>query len=332
MKAYYITKYQKQPATLGQQPTPTIGDNEVLLEVHAAALNHLDERTKNGEFKLLVPNTFPLILGHDVAGVITAVGSKVSSFKVGDAVMARVRDGRIGTFAEYIAVHENDLAPKPMNITMEDAAGIPLVGLTAWQALVQIANVQRNQKVFIHAGAGGVGTIAIQLAKHLGAYVVTTANAQNIDFVKSLGADEVIDYRKDDFSEKVTDCDVVLNSLDEATLLKSAKILKAGGYLISISGPPTKAYAREAKLSWLLQQVMHFISRKVRKVATQKQLHYHFLFMRANGEQLSALSELIERGAIKPVTDKVFPFEHIADAFAYMHSGKSKGKIIVRMK
>ena len=322
MKAYFINKYQKQPATLGEQPTPTINENQVLIEVKAAGLNHLDLRIKSGEFKLLVRNTFPLILGHDLSGVVCAVGSKVTQYKVGDEVMARPRDGQI-------AVYEADVAPKPKNITMEEAAGVPLVALTAWQALVEKANVQKGQKVFIHAGSGGVGTIAIQLSKHLGAYVATTTSADNIAFVKDLGADEVIDYRKEDFSEKLTDYDVVLNSLDEATLLKSTKILKAGGHLISISGPPTKAYAKEAKLGWLLQQVMHFISRKVRKVCAQKQLQYDFLFMRANGAQLTQISQLIESGNLRPVTDKVFPFDQIAEAFDYMSKGRAKGKVVV---
>lgn len=329
MKAYFINKYQKTPATLGEQPSPTINENQVLIEVKAAGLNHLDLRIKSGEFKLLVRNTFPLILGHDLSGVVRAVGSKVTQYQVGDEVMARPRDGHIGAFAQQIAVYEADVAPKPKNITMEAAAGIPLVALTAWQALVKKANVQKGQKVFIHAGSGGVGTIAIQLAKHLGAYVATTTSTDNIVFVKDLGADEVIDYRKEDFSEKLTDYDVVLNSLDESTLLKSTKILKAGGHLISISGPPTKAYAKEAKLGWILQQVMHFISRKVRKVCAQKQLQYDFLFMRANGAQLTQISQLIENGSLRPVTDKVFPFDQIAEAFDYMNKGRAKGKVVV---
>ena len=176
MKSYFIKQYQKAPAILGEMPEPVMNDDDVLVEVCAAGLNHLDLRIKSGEFKMLVPYSFPLILGHDVAGKVVAVGKNVRQFAVGDEVFARPRDGRIGAFAEKIAIHQDDAAKKPNNLSMADAAGLPLVALTAWQALVETARVKAGQKVFIHAGAGGVGTVAIQLAKYLGAFVATTAS------------------------------------------------------------------------------------------------------------------------------------------------------------
>lgn len=332
MKAYFINKYQKAPAIFGEMPEPVMNDDDVLVEVHAAGLNHLDLRIKSGEFKLLVPYSFPLILGHDVAGKVIAVGKNVRQFAVGDEIFARPRDGRIGTFAEKIAIHQDDVAKKPSNVSMADAAGLPLVALTAWQALVEIAGVKAGQKVFIHAGAGGVGTIAIQLAKYLGAFVATTTSTANVDFMKSLGADVVIDYKKSNFINELKDYDVVLNSLDETTLLQSLQVMKAGGRLISISGPPTPSYAKNAGLNIVLQWVMGFLSRKVRRESQQKQVDYQFLFMKANGKQLAQIAQLIEQGYIKPYAQSVYPFEQINQAFDELEQGRTRGKIVVSMR
>lgn len=331
MKAYFINKYQKAPAHLAEIAEPVMSDDDVLVQIHASGLNHLDLRIKSGEFKMLVPYQFPLILGHDVAGTVLAVGKNVRQFAVGDDVFARVRDGRIGTFAEKIAIHQDDVAKKPSNISMTDSAGLPLVALTAWQALVEIAGVKAGQKVLIHAGAGGVGTMAIQIAKYLGAFVATTTSTANVDFVKSLGADVVIDYKKQPFNEVLKDYDVVINSLDEATLLQSLDVMQAGGRLISISGPPTQEYAKKAGLNIVLQWVMSFLSRKVRHKSKQKNIAYHFLFMQADGRQLAEIARLVEEGHIKPHTQSVYPFEHINDAFAELEQGRTRGKIVVQM-
>ncbi len=332
MKSYFIKQYQKEPAILGEMPEPVMNDDDVLIEVHAAGLNHLDLRIKSGEFKMLVPYSFPLILGHDVAGKVIAVGKNVRQFAVGDEVFARPRDGRIGAFAEKIAIHQDDVAKKPSNVSMADAAGLPLVALTAWQALVEIAQVKAGQKVFIHAGAGGVGTIAIQLAKYLGAFVATTTSTANVDFVKSLGADVVIDYKKQNFADELKDYDVVLNSLDKKTLLNSLKVMQKGGRLISISGPPTPAYAKKAGLNVFLQLVMYFLSRGVRCASCRKKVDYQFLFMQANGKQLAQIAQLIEQGHIKPYTQSIYPFEQINQAFDELERGRTRGKIVVTMQ
>jgi NADPH:quinone reductase-like Zn-dependent oxidoreductase len=273
-----------------------------------------------------------LILGHDVAGIVTKVGAKVSRFKVGDEVFARPADFRIGTFAEFIAVNENDVALKPKNISMEQAASIPLVGLTVWQAFIEKANLKKGQKVFIQAGSGGVGTIAIQLAKHLGATVATTTSANNFDLVKSLGADVVIDYKTQDFETILKDYDLVLNSQDEKTLEKSLRILKPGGKIISISGPPDKVFAEELGLSWLMKIAISLLSRKVRNQAKKLGVEYSFLFMQANGKQLSEIGKLIDADVIRPVVDCVFNFEEMNEAMSYVSSGRAKGKVIVKVK
>ncbi|MGX7666658.1 NADP-dependent oxidoreductase [Flavobacterium pedocola] len=332
MKAYTINRYSKEDKLqLTEVSKPVAKENEVLIQIHSVSINQLDAKLKSGEFKLLLPYKFPLILGHDVAGTVIGVGSKVSRFKMGDDVFARPADFRIGTFAEFIAVNENDVALKPKNISMEQAASIPLVALTVWQAFVEKAKLKKGHKVFIQAGSGGVGTIAIQMAKHLGATVATTTSADNFELVKSLGADIVIDYKTQDFETILKDYDLVLNSQDEKTLEKSLRILKSGGKVISISGPPDTAFAKEIGLSWFMKTVIFFLSYKVRKQAKKLNVDYSFLFMQANGKQLSEIGKLIEKGVIRPVVDKVFPFEQMNEAMSYVSSGRAKGKVIVNL-
>jgi len=333
MKAYTINRYSKvDKLQLTEVPQPIAAENEVLIQIHSASINQLDAKLKSGEFKLLLPYKFPLVLGHDVAGTIVGVGSKVSHFKVGDEVFARPADFKIGTFAEFIAVNENDVAMKPKNISMEQAASMPLVALTVWQAFVEKAKLKKGQKVFIQAGSGGVGTIAIQLAKHLGATVATTTSADNFELVKSLGADVAIDYKTQDFETILKDYDLVLNSQDEKTLEKSLRILKSGGKVISISGPPDTTFAKEIGLSWFMKTAIFFLSRKVRSQAKKLGVDYSFLFMQANGKQLLEIGKLIETSVIRPVVDKVFPFEQTNEAMSYVSSGRAKGKVIVKVK
>lgn len=333
MKAFVINKYSKKEGLqFANVAIPEVKELDVLVEVHASGLNLLDSKIKSGEFKLILPYKLPLILGHDVAGVITKVGKNVTKYKVGDAVYARVADFRIGTLAEFIAVDEKDVALKPKNISIEEAASIPLVALTAWQALVENAKLQKGQKVFIQAGSGGVGTIAIQLAKHLGATVATTASEKSFEMLKNLGADVLIDYKTQDFENILKEYDVVLNSQDTNTLEKSLRIVKPGGKVISISGPPTADFAKAIGAPWFVKIILSLLSSGIRKKAAKLGVNYSFLFMKADGAQLSQITSLIESGAIKPVLDKTFPFEQTNDALAYVESGRAKGKVVVRVK
>lgn len=334
MKAFLVKKYgKKETLHLADVNTPTINENQVLVEIHSAGVNLLDSLIRNGEFKIFLPYKAPFVNGHDMAGIITKTGAKVSKFKVGDEVYARVADYSIGTFAEQIAVNENDLALKPKNISMEEASSIPLVGLTSWQALVEIANLKKGQKVFIQAGSGGVGTFAIQLAKQLGAFVATTTSSKNIDLVKSLGADLVIDYNKIDFATILKNYDVVLHSSRESKVLQnSLKILKPGGTLVSLTGPPTPEFAKEIGLAWPFQVLMNLLSFSTRRRAKKLGITFNFLFMRAEGKQLSGITQLIESGKIKPIVDKVFPFEQTNNAMAYVETGRSKGKVVVKIR
>lgn len=334
MKAFTVKKYgKKEKLHLTDVNEPAANENEVLVQIFSAGVNLLDSLIKNGEFKMFLPYKTPFVNGHDMAGIITKVGSNVSKFKIGDEVYARPTDFKIGTFAEFISVSENDLALKPKNISMEEASSIPLVGLTSWQALVEIAKLKKGQKVFIQAGSGGVGTFAIQLAKHIGAFVATTTSATNANLVKSLGADLVIDYKTQDFAKILKDYDVVLHSNRDTKILEnSLKILKPGGTLVSLIGPPTPEFAKEIGLGFHFQLIMNLISLSVRRKAKKLGVNFKFLFMKADGKVLSEITKLIEAGIIKPTLDKVFPFEQTNDAMSYVESGRSKGKVVVKMK
>ncbi|MGP6421051.1 NADP-dependent oxidoreductase [Pseudomonas putida] len=332
MKAFLIDRYGKNSGRIGEAPVPVVGVRDVLIEVHASSVNVLDSKISSGEFKLILPYALPLILGNDLAGVVVEVGSQVTQFKPGDEVYARPPETRIGTFAELIAVDENAVARKPVNTSMAQAASLPLVALTAWQVLVETAQLKRGQKVLIHAGSGGVGSIAIQLARHLGAFVATTTSTANVEWVKALGADLVIDYKQQDFESVLHDYDVVLNSLGADVLQKSLKVLKPGGQLISISGPPTAQFAQEQGLSWPLQQVMRLLSFGIRRKARKQAVSYTFVFMRANGAQLQKIATLVEDAIIRPVIDRSFSFASTAEALKYVEQGRAKGKVVVTLK
>lgn len=333
MKSFILNKYgKKEKLQLTETTEPIVNDNDVLVQVCATEVNVLDAKIRNGEFKIFLPYKTPFTLGHDVAGVITKVGSKVNKFKVGDEIYARPSDKRIGTFAEFISIDERDVALKPTNLTMEEASSIPLVGLTAWQALIEKANLKKGQKVFIQAGSGGVGTFAIQLAKYLGATVATTASSTNIEFLKNLGADIVIDYKNEDFETILKDYDLVLNSQDTKTLEKSLRILKPNGKIISISGPPDTDFADEINLPWYLKLVMKMLSLGIKNKAKKLGVNYSFLFMKAEGKQLTEITKLINDGFIKPVIDRIFPFEQTNEALEYVEAGRTKGKVVIKLK
>ncbi|MEX3915204.1 NADP-dependent oxidoreductase [Paraburkholderia sp. BR10872] len=333
MKAFVVYRYGRENGIrAGEMPDPELREDDVLIQIHAAGVNPLDSKIRDGEFKLILPYRLPLILGNDLAGTIVRVGSHVRRLKPGDEVYARPPKDRIGTFAEFIAITEDAVALKPKALSMEEAASIPLVGLTAWQALVERAQLKKGQKVLIHAGSGGVGTFAIQLAKHLGATVATTASAANAGLMKQLGADIVIDYRKDDFAAVLKDYDVVLDTQGGKTLEKSLQVLKSGGKLIGIAGPPDPEFARQMGAAWFLRAAMHLLSYRIRKAARRRNVDYSFLFMRADGDQLTQIAGLFDSAAIKPVIDRIFPFESTREALAYVETGRAKGKVVIKIR
>lgn len=333
MKAFVLQRYGSRRALQrADVPIPALRDDEVLVEVHAAGVNQLDAKLRDGAFKLVLPYRLPVTLGHDVAGIVTEVGPRVTRFKAGEEVYARLDDFRIGGFAEYVPVKEASLALKPRVLSMEQAAAVPLVALTAWQSFVEKAPLKAGQKVFIEAGSGGVGTIAIQLAKHLGASVATTTSAGNAALVKGLGADVVIDYRSQDFADVLRDYDVVLHSQDVQTLEKSLGVLRRGGRLVSISGPPDLEFGRTVAAPAFVRLVMRLMSAGVRRQARRAGVDYSFLFMRAEGGQLREITALIDGGVIRPVIDRVFPFDATNDALAHVASGHARGKVVVKVR
>lgn len=327
MRAFVVTRY-KEPLQEAQVPEPHVGEGDVLVRVEAAGVNPLDEGIRIGAFKQILPYKLPVTLGNDVAGTVIRVGGNVRAFKPGDEVYARPDKDRIGTFAERISVAEGDLALKPASISMTDAASLPLVALTAWQALVERADVQLGQKVLIHGGAGGFGSVAIQLAKHLGAEVATTASAINHDFVRELGADIAIDYHTQDFEELLQGYDVVIDSIGGENLERSLRVLKPGGIAIGLAGPPDPAFARELGLNPVLRLAMAGLSSRIRSQAKKLGVTYGFLFMRASGAQLAEITALVDARVIRPVVGKVVDFDEIPHALSALHAGGHRGRTV----
>ncbi|WP_430596842.1 NADP-dependent oxidoreductase [Enterococcus sp. DIV0175] len=331
MKAAVIDTYKQPTPKIEEVPIPDIRSNDVLVKIVAASINPIDIKTKDGGLKMLLSYDMPIIMGSDFAGIITAVGEKVTNYSIGDAVYGRVQKNRIGTFAEYIAVDQGAIALKPKNINFEEAASIPLVGLTSYQALHDIMQIQPGQKVMIQGGSGGIGTIAIQLAKYLGAYVATTTSANNFDLVKSLGADYPINYQTTNFAEVLQDYDYVFDTRGGATLEAAFKIIKPGGKVVSIAGLPNYRFGKEYGVPLWKQFAFKMVTRNLTKLEKQTQASYTFLFMKPSGTQLDVLRHLIEAEIIKPVIDRIVPLSEVKEALSYSQSGRATGKIILQM-
>ena len=333
MKAFILDRYGRNVALrLGETADPVVREDDVLVEVHAAGVNLLDSKIRSGEFKPILPYRPPFVLGHDVAGVVARVGPRVTHFKPGDEVYARPADYRIGAFAELIAIQEQDLALKPKGLTMEEAASIPLVGLTAWQALVERGQLKRGERVFIQAGSGGVGTFAIQLAKHLGATVATTTSESNTELARGLGADVIVDYKREDLATALSGYDLVLHSQDREALEKSFHLLRSGGRLISISGPPDPDFAADIGAPGFVRLLTRLLSLGARRKAKRLNITYSFLFMKASGDQLRQIAALIDAGHVRPVVDRVFPFQSTNEALAYVETGRARGKVVIQVR
>ena len=328
MRAFVVSQY-KEPLQQADVPEPVVGEHDVLVQVRAAGLNVLDEKIRAGEFRQILPYKLPQILGNDVAGTVIGVGANVQGFRLGDEVYGRPDKNRIGTFAERIAVAEADLALKPVAVSFEEAASLPLVALTAWQALVERGNLRPGQRVLIHAGSGGVGSVAIQLAKYLGATVATTVSAGNADFVRELGADVVVDYRSQDFEQLLAGYDLVLDSLGGKNLEKSLRVLRPGGKVIGIAGPPDAAFARELGANPLLRLAMTALSSRIRRQARRLGVIYEFLFMHASGDQLRQITALVDDGVLRPVVGRVFDFDQTVQAVQSLEVGGIRGKAVI---
>lgn len=332
MKALTFKRYGKSPEIgFAEVPRPTLKPDELLVQVHAAGVNPIDNMIPTGLFKAVLKFQLPATLGSDLAGVVTEVGSRVTRFKPGDAVFANIFDLGTGAIAEFAVVPESIAALKPANLDFVQAASIPMVGLTSWQALKERANLRAGQKVFIPAGSGGVGTFAIQLAKHLGAKVGTTTSTGNVKLVSSLGADEVVDYKQQEFERVLRGYDAVLGTVRGDTMEKAIGILKPRGTMVSLVGPLDAAFARARGLNFVLTFVFGMMSRKIKRLAKKREATYSFLFARPDGDQLAEIGELLKEERIRPVIDKVFPFEQAKEALEYLAQGRAKGKVVVNL-
>lgn len=333
MKALTFKRYGKSPEiAFAEVPRPTLKPDELLVQVHAAGLNPIDNMIPAGTFKPVLKFELPATLGSDISGVVTEVGSSVTRFKPGDAVFASLFDLGRGSIAEFAAVPERVAASKPVNLDFVQAAAVPMVALTSWQALKERANIRAGQKVFIPAGSGGIGTFAIQLAKHFGARVGTTTSAGNVQLVTSLGADEIVDYKKQEFEKVLRDYDVVLGTIRGDAIEKSIGILNPGSKIVSLIGPLDAAFARARRLNFILRLIFGLMSRKIMRLAKTRDVSYSFLFVRPDGNQLAEIGELLKSEQVRPVIDKVFPFDQAKDALEYLAQGRAKGKVVVRMK
>lgn len=332
MKALLLKRYGKtNQFEFADIPRPTIKSNEILVQIHAVGLNPIDNKIPTGAFKPIIKLELPVVMGSDLAGVVVEVGSHVTRFKLGDAVFASIFDLGTGSLAEFAVVPESAAAIKPTNLDFVQAASVPMVGLTSWQALKVRADLMPGQKVLIPAGSGGIGTFAIQFAKYLGAKVATTTSTTNIDLVERLGADEVIDYKKQEFENVLQGYDVVLGTTMGDGIEKSLQILKPQSRVVSLVGPPDAAFARARGMNFLMRFVFGLLSRKIIRRAKKVGAEYSFLFVHPDGRQLAEIGKLLENGHIVPVIDKVFPFDQTKEALAYLEAGRAKGKVVVRI-
>jgi len=332
MKALILKRYGGiDSLAFADVPRPTIKPDEILVHVHAAGLNPIDYMIPKGTFKPILKFDLPATMGSDLAGVVVEVGSRVNRFKVGDAVFASLFDLGTGSLAEYAAVPERAAAHKPFNLDFVQAASIPMVGLTSWQAFNERAQLKPGQKVFVPAGSGGIGTFAIQLAKQLGAKVGTTTSTANVELVRSLGADEIVDYKKQEFENTLSGYDAVLGTVRGDGLEKTLQIVKPGSSVVSLVGPPDAAFARARGMNFLMKFVFGLLSRKIIRLAQKRNARYSFMFVRPDGRQLGKIGEMLESSRIRPVIDKVFPFTNAKEGLAYLEQGRAKGKVVVQM-
>ncbi|MDA8636540.1 NADP-dependent oxidoreductase [Rhodobacteraceae bacterium] len=307
MKAAVFHEYEG-PVEIAEVAKPELQDSSVLVEVYAASFNPIDNILRAGYLRQLLELTFPHVKGYDVSGTVVEIGKNVKSVKFGDEVFARPNQMDAGSVAEFARIQEDELAIKPSNMTHEQAASVPLAGLTAWQALVTKGKIKIGSKVLIHAGSGGVGTLAIQIAKHFGAFVATTTSGKNASLVKELGADLTIDYTIQNFEDELSDYDLVIDTIGGETLARSFKVLKKGGTMVSVKSQDND------------------------NLAEKYGVHFEWFFMPPDGKMLSELAKLISQGTVQTVIDSIFRMNQAAEAFDGLATGRAKGKIVIAVE
>ena len=326
MKALQIVKYGeiKESLAFNEVNKPTVQANDVLIAVKAAAINPIDKSIILGNLQGMLPIPLPSTSAYDVSGIVVEIGNEVSNFEIGDLVYSRVPQEQMGTLAEFVAVTSDAVSKKPGNISFEEAASLPLAGLTALQSL-EYAGIKENDKVLIHAGSGGVGSFAIQYAKAKGAYVYTTTSTSNVQWVKELGADRVIDYKTEDYKNIAKDVDIVFDTLGQNYSLESFEVVKQGGIVVSVVGPLDEASAK------MFGMADYKLPEELANASSEKNAEYKFIFMHPNGAHLNEIKSLVEDEKIKPIIDKIYSFSKSVDAFTHLASGRAKGKIVIKI-
>ena len=327
MKAIQLVKFGdiKDSLAINEVSKPGVQAKDVLIETKAAAINPIDNYIIQGNLQAMLPISLPSVLAYDVSGIVVEKGDEVRDFEIGDSVYARVPQEQMGTLAEYVAVNGNAVSKKPENISFEEAASIPLAGLTALQSLDYVG-IKENDKVLIHAGSGGVGSFAIQYAKAKGAYVYTTTSTDNVKWVKELGADRVIDYKTEDYKSIVADADIVFDTLGQNYTLEAFQVIRQGGKVVSVVGPLDEEIAK------MFGMADYKLPEELSKLISGKEASYKYIFMHPNGAHLGEIKSLIEDEKIKPIIDKVYSFSESIEAFTHLASGRAKGKIVIRIK
>jgi alcohol dehydrogenase len=333
MRAFVLTGYGavSDNVRLAEIPDSVAGAKEILIEIHAASLNPIDFKTVRGDLKRISKYKLPRPFGFDASGTVISAGAGATRFKPGDAVYVRASREGIGTFAEQIAVDEKFVALKPQTISHAEAASLPLVGLTTLQGFGR-AGARAGQRILIHAGSGGVGTFAVQYAKHLGLHVTSTTSAKNADFVKSLGADRVIAYDRENYLEQGGDYDIVYDTLGGAFTVDAFKLVKRGGVVISLSGPPDRDFAQREGAGSLVSVAVWLMGRKIYAASAKAGAAYCWYFTEPNGDQLRDIAALVDAGAIKPVIDREFAFEQLPAALTYLEAGRARGKVVLKVR
>jgi alcohol dehydrogenase len=333
MRAFLLDGYGTiaDHVRLADVADPVPGPGDVLIEIHAASLNPIDFKIVRGDLKRVSKYQLPRTFGFDASGVVLSAGTKATRFKPGDAVYVRSSRETIGTFAERIALPEKFVALKPASVSHAEAASLPLVGLTTLQGFAKVG-ARAGQRILIHAGAGGIGTFAVQYSKHLGLHVTTTTSSKNADFVKSLGADRVIAYDRQNYLEQGGGYDIVYDTLGGAFTVDAFKIVKRGGAVISLSGPPDRDFARREGAGLLVRVAVWLMSRKVYAASEKAGASYCWFFTEPSGDQLREIAGLVEAGAVKPVIDREFAFDQLPQALAYLEKGRARGKVVLDVK
>jgi NADPH:quinone reductase-like Zn-dependent oxidoreductase len=326
MKALQIVKYGeiKDSLAFNEVSKPAVKATDVLIEVKAAAINPIDKSIVLGNLQGLLPIPFPSTSAYDVSGIVVEKGDDVSNFEIGDLVYSRVPQEQMGTIAEYVAVTSEAVSKKPGNISFEEAAGLPLAGLTALQSL-EFAGIKADDRILIHAGSGGVGSLAIQYAKAKGAYVYTTTSTGNVEWVKELGADRVIDYKTEDYKTIVKDVDIVYDTLGQEYTSEAFQVVKQGGQVISVVGPLDEETAK------MFGMEDYKLPEELATLSAEKDASYKFIFMHPNGTQLAEIKTMVEDEKIKPIVDTIYPFTESIAAFTHLETGRAKGKIIIKI-